>query len=166
MRIADLLLRELDNEAKSTLAMLQRVPADRLDWTPHDKSMSLGRLAWHLASIPRVPGRIFGAGGFDVATARPAPGSDEMRDFLAEFERSLAVARETVTTLDDEALFEKVELRRGGAVLTSMPKYFILRTILLNHIVHHRGQLSVYLRLLDVPLPATYGTSADETMGG
>lgn len=166
MAIAELLLRELEQEAKATRNMLARVPADRLDWTPHAKSMNLGRLAWHLASIPRIPARIFAAGIFDVGNARPAATVDDVRDFVAEFERNLPIAQETIAQLDDAAMFTTIEMQRDGQAVTKFPKYFILRMILLNHTVHHRGQLSVYLRQLDVPLPATYGTSADEMMGG
>jgi uncharacterized damage-inducible protein DinB len=162
MSIGDLLLRELQIEAKSTRAMLERVPAGQLEWTPHEKSMSLGKLAWHLASIPRIPARIFAAGTFEISNARPASGVTDYSDFLNELERNLVTARETISQLDDAALFTTIDLKRDGAVVMALPKYFVLRNVLLNHTVHHRGQLSVYLRLLNIPLPATYGTSADE----
>ena len=166
MPIGDLLLRELEVEAKSTRAMLARVPGDRLDWTPHERSMPLGKLAWHVASIPRIPARIFAAGVFEIGNARPAANVTDYSDFLNELERNLAIARETISQLDDAALFATIDMTRDGAVVMALPKYFILRNVLLNHTVHHRGQLSVYLRLLDIPLPATYGTSADEVAGG
>ncbi len=165
MPISDLLLRELDVEAKATRAMLERVPADRLDWSPHERSMSLGKLSWHLASIPRIPARIFAAGAFEIGNARPAAGVTDYSGFLNELERNLITARETISQLGAAALFATIDMTRDGKHVMALPKYFVLRNVLLNHTVHHRGQLSVYLRLLDIPLPATYGTSADEVAG-
>src|SRR5258708_39709560 len=142
MPIGDLLLRELAMEAKSTRAMLARVPADRLEWTPHERSMSLGKLAWHLASIPRIPARLFAAGVFEIGNARPAANVTDYGDFLNEHERNLFTARETISQLDDAALFTTIDMTRDGAVIMALPKYYVLRNILLNHTVHHRGQLS------------------------
>jgi uncharacterized damage-inducible protein DinB len=164
MHIVGPILSELDYEGASTLKMLERVPADRLEWQPHAKSMSLGQLAWHIASIPKTIGRMLDAGEFDLANARPAPAPPAGADIVGEFKRNLDDIRARVKAFDDDTIRQPFTLRRGDQVIRSMPKIGVLRNILLNHSIHHRGQLSVYLRMLDVPLPAIYGTSADETM--
>ncbi len=163
MALARSLVAELEQEGKSTVRMLARVPLDHLDWVPHPKSMSLGRLAWHLASIPATAVRLVGVGRFDLADARP-PQTTNAPDFVAAYERNLAEVVASIGAMDDDALREPFTLLRGGTVVIETRKVVIIRTVLMNHSYHHRGQLSVYLRLLDVPLPATYGTSADETM--
>ena len=162
MNLITPLLAEAEFEARSTLKVLQRVPADKHDWKPHEKSMSLGQLAAHLANIPRTVMRLLDAGEFDVANARPSP--QPSADAAGDYEKNLAAIRAYIEKLDNETLMQKFTLRKGDQVLQSMPKIAVLRNIFLNHSIHHRGQLSVYLRLLDVPVPAIYGTSADEAM--
>ncbi len=163
MALANALVAELEQEGKSTVRMLERVPVDKLDWAPHPKSMSLGRLAWHLVSIPSIALALVNAGAFDVANAKPAP-MPEHPDFVAAYRRNLDQIRSTIATMDDDALRASFVLSRSGVVLNETRKIIIIRGILMNHSYHHRGQLSVYLRLLDVPVPAIYGTSADEAM--
>ena len=159
MRIADPILGELDFESHSTRRILERVPNDKLAWAPHEKSMTLGALAWHLATIPRRVTELLAAGTFDLSSARPPAASG---DFLGEFDRNLAQVRETINALDDSAIRAPFTITRHGEAVVTIPAVSFIRSVLLNHSYHHRGQLSVYLRLLDVPVPALYGTSADE----
>lgn len=157
------LANELEREAASTRRILERVPADRLDWQPHPKSMSLGQLALHLASIPGNISRMSRLDGFDVSTANFAPASPPSAEILLEtLESSLAEARSFLGGLDEEAAAAPWRLTSGEREVFTLPKAEVVRTLMLNHWYHHRGQLAVYLRLLDVPIPAVYGRSADE----
>jgi len=162
MRIADPILGELDFEARSTRRILERIPDDKLSWTPHDKSMTLGRLAWHLATIPKRVAELIGGDTFDLSSARPAPAADTASDIVAEFDRNMTAVRAAIDSLDNEAIRAPFHITKHGEPVTTIPKVSMIRSILMNHSYHHRGQLSVYLRLLDVPVPAMYGTSADE----
>lgn len=162
MPLIDAILDEMSREARTTHAVLERVPTERFDWKPHARSRSLGDLAWHLASIPA---RIAAMAQVDDADAlifkappRP-PGSEEV---VAAFDRGVGEAREKLAHLDDAALAGKILFRAGEKKLAHLPKAAFLRGVLLNHSYHHRGQLSVYLRLLDVPVPPIYGPTADE----
>ncbi len=161
MHLVSPILSEIDREGASTLKMIERVPAEQLEWRPHVKSMSLGQLAWHIATIPKRIMAMLDAGEFDISTARPGPAAAGP-DIVGEFKRNLDDIRARVKTFDDDTIRQPFTLRRGDQVLQNMPKIAVLRNIYLNHTIHHRGQLSVYLRILDVPLPAIYGTSADE----
>lgn len=162
MTAASSLLSELDREAKSTEAVLARVPAGKLDWAPHPKSMTIGALAAHIAAIPARVAQLLQAGKFDVRMARPAPTRDT-DDFVALLRRSLTEAKEVIAALDDEALGGPMLLVRGDEVLRQLTKAALIRNVLINHTIHHRGQLTVFLRLLDIPVPAIFGTSADES---
>lgn len=164
MPIINALLPELDLEAKTTVRVLERVPAEHLAWTPHVKSTPLGRLAWHIASIPKNVANMVRAGVFDVANARPPHVPENPGEIVEEFQRNHAATREYLATLSDEFLREPFTMKRGEQTVVSMPKVAVIRSILMNHTYHHRGQLTVYLRLLNVPLPVVYGTSADEPM--
>ena len=157
------LLAELEVESASTIKMLERVPREQFDWQPHAKSMSLGTLSWHIATIPKTIGRLLAAGEFDLSNARPAGVPPENADLVGEYKQNLEAIRAQAGALDDDAAKQPFTLRRGEQVLQTIPKIAVLRNIFMNHSIHHRGQLSVYLRMLDVPLPAIYGTSADET---
>ena len=163
MPLANALIAELEQEGKSTLRMLERVPADKLAWTPHPKSMPLGRLAWHLVSIPSIAVRLISAGRFDIANAGP-PQMPENPEFVDTFRRNLEAVSTTIAAMDDEALKAPFVISRNGNIVNETRKIVFIRQIMMNHTYHHRGQLSVYLRMLDVPLPAIYGTSADEVM--
>jgi len=165
MPFIDAVLAELDQEARTTLRVLERVPNDRLDWTPHPKSMSLGKLAWHVAAIPARVLIMLRQGRFDLAAAGPATPPDQVAAIVAGFHQHLEEFRAYLGSIDDAALMEPFTLVRGPQTIFTLPKKAIIRTILLNHTYHHRGQLAVYLRLLDIPVPAIYGTSADEPMG-
>ncbi len=157
------LMAELENEAASTRRLLERVPADKLTWRPHIRSMTIGQLASHVAGIPGHISKMARSDGFDVASARSEPPQPESaKDLLAKLEESLGEARALLTSLDEESASAPWRLSQGEREVFTVPRLGMLRTMMLNHWYHHRGQLTVYLRLLDVPVPAVYGRSADE----
>jgi uncharacterized damage-inducible protein DinB len=157
------MLNEFREEAATTKRVLERVPADKLSWKPHAKSMSLGQLAWHVATVPGGLARIAQQDSFDVSQANfepPCPKSVE--EILDAHEQSVRDAETFLKGVTDQQAQASWRLMRKDRELLSKPRSGILRSIMLNHWYHHRGQLSVYLRLLDVPLPVIYGPSADE----
>ncbi len=162
MTFSESFLKEFDGEMASTRLMLERLPAAKLDWKPHAKSKSLGELATHITELPRFGVRIqsdeFAAGSEKPPTLKSAA------DFLARFDENVRESREAIAGLSDEDLARDFRVLRGGQVFFSLKKRAILRRVLLSHSIHHRGQLSVYLRLNDVPLPPIYGPTADEGM--
>ncbi len=162
MRRIDPILQEFEAECGITRRVLERVPDGRLDWKPHARSMSLGGLAMHLATIPGGIAKIALEGGFDLAGARPPVVPGSKAEILAVFEEGIRTARQCLDRMDDRTAMETFRLTKGGKEVLSVPRIGVVRTILLNHSCHHRGQLSVYLRLLDVPVPSIYGPSADE----
>ena len=144
--------------------MLERVPTNKFAWKPHEKSMTLGRLASHIAEIPLWVKRTLSMEEFDFANNILTRKRYEDNDaLLMVFNEKLKEAIDCLDTASDEALNEIYTLRRGEQVLTKLPRKVLLRNFTLNHIVHHRGQLSVYLRLIDIPVPGMYGPSADES---
>jgi uncharacterized damage-inducible protein DinB len=163
MPLANALIAELELEGKSTVRMLERVPLDKLEWTPHPKSLTLGRLAWHLVSIPALAVKLVTDGKFDLKNGGP-PQMPESPEFVETFRRNLSAIQSTLAGMDDDALKAPFIISRNGDILNETRKIVFIRSVMMNHSYHHRGQLSVYLRLLDVPLPAIYGTSADEAM--
>jgi uncharacterized damage-inducible protein DinB len=162
MAVIDSILEELSREAETTRRVLERIPSDRLSWKPHQKSKTVGELAWHLASIPRRIATIAQVDDVDVTTVKAPPMPETTLGIVEGFERQMAEAKELLGKLDDSALLRRTSLRRGEIKIFSGTKHAILRTVMLNHSYHHRGQLSVYLRLLDVPVPPIYGPTADE----
>lgn len=167
MRAVDPMIAELDQEAEATRRMLDRVPADKLDWRPHPKSMSLGQLALHVATVCGSVGNFLEMDSFDVNdadfTQTPPASKDEI---LQRFEEEQGNARAKLEALDNERAAADWTLTKGGNELWSLPKIALARNLMFNHLYHHRGQLSVYLRLLDVPVPVTYGRTADENPFG
>lgn len=163
MPLADAIIAELVREGKSTARILERVPREKLAWKPHAKSMSLGQLAWHIASLPKAALRMLRDGRMEVGQARPAPAPDEAQDLVEVFQNNLETLKNALSETSDAALMERFSITRDGEPLTSFPKLGMIRTVLLNHSYHHRGQLTVYLRLLDIAVPAMYGRSADES---
>jgi uncharacterized damage-inducible protein DinB len=162
MPIKDGLLVEFDHEMATTRKLLERVPEEKLGWKPHAKSMSLGGLATHLANLPRWGGTILNESFFDLAASPPNLQEKTSRaEILAAFDEDTKQARASLDKTDAELMAPWV-LRRGAHEIFSLPRMAAFRTFVLYHIVHHRGQLSVYLRLNDVPVPAIYGPSADE----
>jgi uncharacterized damage-inducible protein DinB len=161
MSVSQAFLQEFDHEAKTTRRVLERVPADKFSWKPHPKSMSLGELALHTAM---TPGTICGWACEDEFkfTGDKAPVATSTEEILAAHDTSVAKMKETIGQLGDEGLMKGWKASAGGQTMFEMPKVALVRSIALNHGYHHRGQLSVYLRLLDVPVPSIYGPSADE----
>jgi uncharacterized damage-inducible protein DinB len=162
MTAAQLLLGELEFEARSTRAILHRVPADRLTWKPHDKSMTLGQLAMHIALSPGLVAKIGSGATFEYGDIAGPPQPASADEIGLAFEESLLQAKAIVGPMEDTAMSEPWSLTMGGNPVFSVPRGMYYRTILLNHLYHHRGQLSVYLRILGVALPSIYGPSADE----
>ncbi len=163
IKMLEPMIQEIQQEAIITKRVLERVPADKLSWTPHPKSMTLGKLALHVASIP---GNLAKLAEGDEHELNPAvfdpPAPKDKRELLTTLDASVKSAEEYVTGLNDSKALATWRLKANGKELVAMPRVTLLRTIMLNHWYHHRGQLSVYLRLLDVPVPVIYGRSADE----
>jgi uncharacterized damage-inducible protein DinB len=166
MAISDLLVTEFDEEVTKTRAMLERVPAEHAEFRPHPKSMPLGRLAPHVAelagfglSVLTTPGMDFAGGEY-----KPLP-LESGAQLVRVFDEGAANVRQVLTKLPDSAWSEHWKLSFAGKTLFEGPRFVAYRQMFLNHIVHHRAQLGVYLRMNDTPLPATYGPSADETLG-
>ena len=154
---------EFRAEVATTKRVLERIPAEKLTWKPHLKSLSLGQLGWHVATIPGGISRIAQQSSFDVAQGNfvpPQPGGKA--EILQAFEQSCRGAEAFLQGLTDRQAIESWRLLNKGAEVFVKPRISVIRTIMLNHWYHHRGQLSVYLRLLDVPVPIIYGRSADE----
>ena len=162
MRLIDPMLMEFDREASTTRKLLERMPDDRLAWKPHPKSMSLQDLSWHLATIPAWVAAGVLLEGADLATRAKVPAPDSAAAIVEAFGTNCAAAKSAMSELDDARALGTWTLSSGGCKILEMPRMAFLRSILLNHSVHHRGQLTVYLRLLDVPLPPIYGPTADE----
>jgi len=166
MAIAQSILPEFDQEAQATRKVLEQVPGDHLAWQPHEKSMTLGRLASHIAEIPD-----WGISALQHDSIDIQPTDGEQRapanygstgEILAAFDAATAKAREAIAATEDHVFMESWSLLRGGEEVFSAPKIGVLRSFVMNHCIHHRGQLTVYLRLLDAHVPSTYGPSADE----
>jgi uncharacterized damage-inducible protein DinB len=156
------MLHEFREEAAITKRVLDRVPADKLTWKPHAKSMTLGQLAGHIAAIPGRISRMAQQDSFDVLKGSFVPAQPaSLEEILSTLEQGVRDAEQILQSLTEEQLAGTFRLMKGERELFSQPRTAILRTILLNHWYHHRGQLSVYLRLLEVPLPVIYGRSAD-----
>lgn len=163
MPIVDSFLQELEQEAATTRRVLERVPTDKLDWQPHPKSMSLGKLATHIATTPGQIADLVTGAAWDLSaegSGSSSPASTE--EILAAFEKDLALAKTTLSQWDDATATANWAIIKDGQPILTLPRIGAIRMIALNHWYHHRGQLSVYLRLLDVPLPSIYGPSADE----
>lgn len=154
---------DLDLELATTRRVLDRVPADRLDWQPHEKSMTLGELATHIANLLRWWQMTLTTDEFDMKQARPPRDAPTTKEgILALWDQNVAAVRELAAETTDGDLHVTWTLRAGDRALSADPRHLVLRRFGMSHIVHHRGQLSVYLRLLDVPVPSIYGPSADE----
>ena len=157
------LIAELKHESTLTRKMLERVPIEKLSWKPHEKSMSLGRLATHVAEIPHWISDIVNADEFDFAATPLSPhvvGTSE--ELVSICDARTEAALKDLAAIDEADLGKIWTVRRGEQVFYSLPKKVAIRGWGMNHLYHHRGQLSVYLRLLDIPVPGMYGPSADE----
>jgi uncharacterized damage-inducible protein DinB len=164
MMIRDALLPEFDQETATTRRLIERIPDDKLSFKPHPKSMDMASLATHLCElidwVPETIGKdSIDLAGFDPSQRKIAASRAEL---LEKFDKSVAKSRAALAKAEDGQLIEPWSLKSGDKVFFTMPKVAVLRTFVFNHSVHHRGQLSVYLRLNDIPVPAMYGPSADE----
>jgi len=165
MGISEALSAELKHEAATTRKMLERVPEDKLDWKPHEKSMTLGTLAGHIAELPGLIRAMLTQDELDFAAAGYTPFVPKNRSELVDtLDSRVAHALELLAGRSDEELKKTWRLRRGEKIFFELPRTAVLRSMALSHMIHHRGQLSVYLRMLDVPLPSVYGPTADEPM--
>ena len=162
MALVDMLLPEFDHEMATTRRLLERVPDDRLSWTPHAKSFTLGQLAQHVATIPMWGTMTLTSNELDLAGGFTNPPAESRAALVKLFDENSAKARSELTGKTDAELMAPWTLKRGADTIFSMPKASVWRSFVMNHLVHHRAQLSVYLRMQDVPLPAMYGPTADE----
>ena len=165
MAIVDALLPEYDHELATTRRLLERVPEAEFEWKPHPKSMTLGQLAGHVANIPfwliatmKAPSYDVTAGDKEATLSTPV--SREV--LLKEFDQKVKDARARLAAASDAEMMAPWALKQGDYEIFSVPRVAAVRSFVMNHLIHHRGQLSVYLRLKDVPLPPIYGPSADE----
>lgn len=166
MALNQALLPEFDNETATTRRVLERVPDDRLGWKPHEKSMSMSKLATHLATIGGFVPAIVGQDYFDVKNSPPNPDLGSRKEILAMFDARAAEARKAIAGASDDQLMKPWSLKLDGKDIFTAPRIAVIRGFYMNHSIHHRGQLSVYLRLNDVAVPSIYGPSADENPFG
>ncbi len=166
MSLSKMILPEFEQEMANTRRTLERVPDEKFEWKPHEKSTSLGGLATHLANIPSWTTHTFEKEELDIAPPGAPPFRLEQAkstaDLLAAFDKNVADARATLASASDERWFGKWSLLRGGNTIMTLPRAAVMRGFVMSHLIHHRAQLGVYLRLLHVPVPAIYGPSADE----
>jgi uncharacterized damage-inducible protein DinB len=167
MSISDALLPEFDHEMANTRKTLERVPSEKFDWKPHAKSTAMGGLATHLSNIPTWAIYTIEQDSLDLAPGgKPLPPmapANSQAELLATFDDNIKRARAAIAGASDEELFKPWSLLHAGNTLLTLPKVAVLRSFVLSHIIHHRAQLGVYLRLNDIPVPSIYGPSADES---
>jgi uncharacterized damage-inducible protein DinB len=166
MSISASVLPEFDQEMATTRTMLERVPETRASWTPHSKSRSLGELASHIGNLPKLGLITMEADELDVAASGSGgtPRFASTADLMQTFDDNVRRARAAIEAASDSDMMEPWTLRKDGKTVWTLPRAAVLRSFILSHMIHHRGQLSVYLRLNDVPLPPVYGPSADTQM--
>lgn len=168
MSLSDALLPEFDQEMKNTRRTLERVPEEKFGWKPHQKSWAMGGLATHVANLPGWIALAISQDSLDLAPGGvPSPPMQPVQsrqELLAMFDKNITAARAAIVGASDALLLKPWSLLRNGQALMSLPKIAVLRSFVMNHSIHHRAQLTVYLRLNDVPVPALYGPSADEGM--
>ena len=161
MRLVDPLLMELEQESVATRRVLERVPENKLAWKPHPKSYSLGQLALHVANIPQAIAHLATQDPLEIPNFSQAEATSK-KEIVESFESSLKTAKGILNGFDDARMMATWHATRGGVEIMAMPRMAMLRTIMFNHLYHHRGQLLVYLRMHEVPLPSVYGPTADE----
>ena len=166
MKICDAILPEFDHEMATTRKCLERIPDDKFGYKPHPKSFDMGALAVHIANMLDWGVMTMQSDSFDFAPVGGEPYVPPVAktnaELLAMFDKGAAAFRAALAAAEDDAMMKPWSLQGGGVTLFTMPKVAVLRGMIFNHIVHHRGQLSVYLRMCDIPVPAIYGPSADE----
>jgi uncharacterized damage-inducible protein DinB len=155
-------LRELEEEAKTTRRTLEAVPEDQLGWRPHEKSMSMGELTMHIARLPAAIAGLASRSEFDVSTPIPLPSASSVAELLSTLDQSLEEARSLLGGIDDSMMPKPWRMMAGDREVFAIPRAALIRSVMLNHWYHHRGQLTVYLRLTGARVPSVYGPSADE----
>jgi uncharacterized damage-inducible protein DinB len=161
MKIADAIVMEMEQEAEITRRLFDIIPEDKLDWRPHPKAKSLGELAIHIATLPGGVAEICQPDNFEFSDFPPEPAAASRAQILGLFAENLKKGKDIVAATDDARALAEWKFQKDGSTIMAMPRFAFWRSILLNHNYHHRGQLSTYLRQLDVPLPSIYGPSAD-----
>lgn len=157
------LLAEIGHEYANTHKLLERVPFDKYDWKPADKSTSLGSLATHIAALPQLATSTLSGSELDITNgAYPKETYSSTADMVAAFDKHAAKAKEVLAATPDEEFFKEFKLVKNGHVIFALPKAATLRSFAISHLIHHRAQLQVYLRMLGIPVPGFYGPSADE----
>ena len=164
--IVEPFLAELDQEAQTTRRVLERIPDEKLSWKPHEKSMSLGQLGLHVATIPGSLAQALVNDSLDFSGVQPFAEAKSKAELLSALKDSVFTAKRLVGGFDDKKALANWKLTGNGKDILVMPRIAVVRYIMLNHWYHHRGQLSVYLRMLNVPVPSIYGPSADENPFG
>lgn len=162
MKMIDGMLAELEQEAETTRRVLERIPQAHLTWKPHPKSMSLGQLALHVATVPGMVAELAARDSIPEPPAFVQPEAATASELVPSLRESVAKARRLLGGFDDSRMNETWRLQDRGKEILAMPRAALVRAIMLNHWYHHRGQLLVYLRLLDLPVPSVYGPTADE----
>jgi uncharacterized damage-inducible protein DinB len=166
MRISDGILPEFDQESATTRKVLERCPEDKYGWKPHTKSFSMAQLATHLANTAGWAVLVLTEDSFDYAPPGAPPFKEDpagtKKELLERFDKNIAAAREALAKTEDEQFMQPWTLLGGGNPVFTMPRIGVVRSMIMNHMVHHRAQLGVYLRLNDVPVPMMYGPTADE----
>lgn len=163
MKILEALIAEIDQEAQSTKKILERVPADKFDWQPHEKSMDLKRLATHVAHLSFWPELVVKTDELDFADNNMEnPKIESTKDLIDLWKKGTEASKAALKSMGESDLKKTWTLREGETVYLEAPKYNVIRQMSMNHLYHHRAQLGVYLRLLDIPIPGMYGPSADE----
>ena len=166
MALSAALLSEFDREMANTRKTLERVPDDKFDWKPHVKSFAMGPLATHVANLPSWTVETIDKDALDIEPPGGEPyrvtAANSRKELLERFDHNISAARAAIAGASDEHLLKPWSLLKGGAVMFTLPRVAVLRSFVMNHLIHHRAQLGVYLRLNDVPVPALYGPSADE----
>jgi uncharacterized damage-inducible protein DinB len=164
MSFSETLLPEYDQEMAGTRKILEALPDENFGWKPHEKSMTLGRLASHVAEMPSWAETTITTGKLVIGPDFLPFNAKTKAEILDFFDKSVVAGRAALAAASDEELSKNWELEYGGRVVMSMPRTLVLRNMVMNHMIHHRGQLSVYLRLNDLPCPGMYGPSADDKL--
>jgi uncharacterized damage-inducible protein DinB len=166
MPMSDALLPEFDHEMATTRKFLERVPDDRLGWKPHQKSFTIGQLGTHLSNIPSWIVDTLKKTELDIAPVGQPPYREtekrSRQEMLDAFDKNVAAGRQSLAGASDETLLKPWSLLAGGKPIMTMPRIAVLRSFIMSHVIHHRAQMGVYLRLCDIPVPSAYGPTADE----
>src|SRR5437867_2858856 len=161
MPISDALLPEFDHEMATTRKFLERVPDDRLGWKPHQKSFSIGQLGTHLSNIPSWISDTMNRSELDIAPVGKLPYKESEKhsrqEMLDGFDKNVVAGRQAIASATDQTMMGSWSLLSGGKPIMTLPRVAVLRSFIMNHIIHHRAQMGVYLRLCDIPVPSAYG---------